>query len=52
MAYCWEENQLLTIFELTDEEMKKIKTLDQDKRYWTLTLKQQEEKFLAIQLTE
>lgn len=39
-------------FELTAEEMEKIKALDQGKRYWTLTLEQQEEKFLNIKLAE
>lgn len=39
-------------FELTAEEMAEIKALDQGKRYWTLTLEQQEEKFLAIRLAE
>lgn len=39
-------------FALTDEEMAKIKALDQGKRYWTLTLEQQEEKFLDIKLAE
>lgn len=39
-------------FELTAEEMEKIKVLDQGKRYWTLTLEQQEEKFLNIKLAE
>lgn len=39
-------------FELTAEEMEKIKALDQGKRYWTLTLEQQEEKFLNIQLAQ
>ena len=32
--------------------MEKIKALDQGKRYWTLTLEQQEEKFLDIKLAE
>lgn len=39
-------------FELTAEEMAQIAALDQGRRYWTLTLKQQEEKFLAISLRE
>ena len=39
-------------FELTAEEMAQIAALDQGRRYWTLTLKQQEEKFLAISLWE
>lgn len=39
-------------FELTADEMEKIKALDQGKRYWTLTLEQQEEKFLNIKLAE
>lgn len=39
-------------FELTAGEMEKIKALDQGKRYWTLTLEQQEEKFLDIKLAE
>lgn len=39
-------------FELTAEEMEKIQALDQGKRYWTLTLEQQEEKFLDIKLAE
>ncbi len=39
-------------FELTVEEMEKIKALDQGKRYWTLTLEQQEEKFFNIKLDE
>lgn len=39
-------------FELTADEMEKIKALDQGKRYWTLTLEQQEEKFLNIKLGE
>lgn len=44
----------LNIFDfcLTDEEMAKIRALDQGKRYWTLTLEQQEEKFLAIHLAD
>ena len=46
------ENLDIFDFALTEEEMKQIKALDQGKRYWTLTLKQQEEKFLAIQLAE
>ena len=37
-------------FELTDEEMRTIRMLDQGKRYWTLNLAQQEEKFLGINL--
>ena len=37
-------------FELTQAEMEDIRKLDQGKRYWTLTLEQQEEKFLAITL--
>lgn len=37
-------------FELTAEEMEKIAALDRGRRYWTLTLEQQEEKFLAISL--
>lgn len=39
-------------FQLTADEMEKIKALDQGKRYWTLTLEQQEEKFLDIKLAE
>lgn len=39
-------------FHLTADEMAKIKALDQGKRYWTLTLEQQEEKFLDIKLAE
>lgn len=39
-------------FQLTEDEMAKIKALDQGKRYWTLTLEQQEEKFLDIKLAE
>ena len=39
-------------FELTAEEMERIKALDQGRRYWTLTLEQQEEKFLDIKLAE
>ncbi len=39
-------------FELTADEMEKIKALDRGKRYWTLTLEQQEEKFLDIKLSE
>lgn len=48
------QKQNLEIFDfsLTDEEMERIHRLDQGKRYWTLTLKQQEEKFLAISLAE
>lgn len=42
----------LNIFDfcLTEEEITEIRKLDQGKRYWTLTLAQQEEKFLAITL--
>lgn len=39
-------------FELSDSEMARIQALDQGKRYWTLTLAEQEEKFLAIKLGE
>lgn len=39
-------------FALTDDEMAQIKALDQGKRYWTLTLQEQEEKFLNIKLGE
>ncbi len=39
-------------FALTDAEMERIRALDQGKRYWTLTLPQQEEKFLAISLKD
>lgn len=39
-------------FELTEEEMDSIRSLDQGKRYWTLTLEQQEAKFLAINLQD
>ena len=46
------ENLDIFDFALTEEEMEQIKALDQGKRYWTLTLKQQEERFLAIQLAE
>lgn len=37
-------------FELTEDEMRRVRELDQNRRYWTLTLAQQEEKFLAIAL--
>lgn len=46
------ENLEIFDFELTAEEMQRIQALDQGKRYWTLTLEQQEEKFLAIELAE
>ena len=46
------ENLDIFDFALTEEEMEQIKALDQGKRYWTLTLKQQEEKFFSIQLAE
>lgn len=39
-------------FSLTEEEMSRIRALDHGKRYWTLTLEQQEEKFLAISLDD
>ncbi len=48
------QKQNLDIFDfsLTDGEMEQIRKLDQGKRYWTLTLDQQEEKFLDIKLAE
>lgn len=46
------ENLEIFDFSLTDEEMDQIRALDHGKRFWTMTLPQQEEKFLAISLDD